>query len=1490
MKLNLVIMLFISLYYGCAKPAKTVAKFNLRSLSNLGADVVDIGENGVVIFGRNDKGHRFAKVMNSGDDFDYELDNGLWTFKAIAWDAGNPTATPVNDTPTENFTGHPSCGSAVVPLNGNEINISLSLKNADCANADFSSGGKSYLNGAFQNFYPLNDIYSCDSSVGDGSTVSWGDECINDFAGYATNSGDDSYLNRGYHSAYKIIVRSFYAGPSSAVVGTTELATACLTANDLAGTGDAGLAAALALQIPSGSGMSFAVKAYYDDACSGRFNEYLLSAGLGNDGGNIGIAFDGTAQAQKLYLKSSKIEVCQGAGLTGVNAGGNGSNGKPFLICTANQLNEIYGQAATEYAKNYRLVRDIDMNNSNYHQANSSLIAAGKNFKPLGFRETDAASPGGTCGTAATNAAQFSGDFDGGGNTIKNLKMEAFKAFDGSFCDNTGLFGYTNGANFARLKIEGAEIHNGLTFTGLIAGNAFNTNAYGIDIKDSTVHSDNQAGTVAPVFGDLLGTSSYKAIILNNVVVDNTATQVATLPTTISGRCEGTGVISVNGAGITSGPYTNVCSGGVVGSFNITGVSFTPGNGVKDFTITHANGNTVLGKYDYAAPVTPTVTDVSSTSADGNYVTAANIYIDVTFSVDITVTGTPQLALNAGGPALYDSAPASNVARFLFTVAGPHTTSDLDYSSTTALTLSGGTIVATTGGTAADLTLAAPGSVGSISDDQAITVNYTPTANITNITSSLADGTYGPGQIIDIDVTFDTVVTSSTSSLTLDNGVNATLQSGSGTTTLTYRYTVGATGSAQDSADLTVATFNVGDSGASATIPAGGASNDNLGVNKNIVIDTTAPTITQITSSKPDGAWPVSTVIQVTVTFSENVAGASGTSVTLDTGGSAAFVSGGGTTFHVFNYTVAAAENSSDLTATAYVPMSAADAAGNAVDTTLPVGNNIADLKAIVIDTTAPTVSINTPSHINASNDTSYTLTGTCSENGELVNVDIGGLVPTAPTCTGGFWTISGFDVSSLAESGDPTIADVVISITQDDTASNQGSVSATVIKDTMVPTVTNISDATAGTPYQGSGTMTINITFSEQVDLQGTATLDLNLLYGSNQAISTTSGLGLNHSFDFNYGQHNASLDLQYSSTSALTAGVSIKDPAGNDANLALFNPGDPGSLSANSGPIVVQGGLGFDLQIQTTTPSENFTLPLRSSYNYNFVIDWGDGNFDHIISDSDPNATHTYLSAGTYEISIRGYLEAWYFNNTAHATKILRVYGIGDVGWINFENAFYGCSNIVEFNTGGGGETINVTNMAGMFRASSADPVMTGWDVSSVTDMSYMFEGNTGATTTDLSSWNTSSVQNMSFMFANSVITPIMATNFVTASVTDISSMFENNTAIYPSTSGWDTSSVTNMNRTFYGASTALPQFTAGWDFSNVTDLTDFLTNSGINNAEYTNFLIQAESTANSTNLNSITVYSGPAQYQAAGTTARTNLVSTPFFWTLTDGGLQP
>lgn len=124
---------------------------------------------------------------------------------------------------------------------------------------------------------------------------------------------------------------------------------------------------------------------------------------------------------------------------------------------------------------------------------------------------------------------------------------------------------------------------------------------------------------------------------------------------------------------------------------------------------------------DDVPPVT--VNFVTSTTSNGTYTQGETITIVVVMNSAVTVDttgGTPTLALDSGGVATYTSGTTN--LQFSYTVGNGDISADLDYTSTTALQLNGGTIMA--GAVPADLTLATPGTDGSLGFNKDIVIDF----------------------------------------------------------------------------------------------------------------------------------------------------------------------------------------------------------------------------------------------------------------------------------------------------------------------------------------------------------------------------------------------------------------------------------------------------------------------------------------------------------------------------------------------------------------------------------------------------------------------------------------------------------------------------------------------------------------------------------------------------------------------------------------------
>jgi hypothetical protein len=174
--------------------------------------------------------------------------------------------------------------------------------------------------------------------------------------------------------------------------------------------------------------------------------------------------------------------------------------------------------------------------------------------------------------------------------------------------------------------------------------------------------------------------------------------------------------------------------------------------------------------------LSPTVVTpfVSSTSPNGTYVVGSPpITLTVTFSEPVFVTppsppaAGPLLQLNAfpGRVATYAGGSGTNVLSFTYVVQAGDNTPDLDYLSNTALQLNGSQIRDAVGNNAT-LTLPAPGSPASLAAQRNIVVSAA--AQVVQVSSPDAAGTYSAGDTVRLRVVFDKATAPPVSTIQLD--------------------------------------------------------------------------------------------------------------------------------------------------------------------------------------------------------------------------------------------------------------------------------------------------------------------------------------------------------------------------------------------------------------------------------------------------------------------------------------------------------------------------------------------------------------------------------------------------------------------------------------------------------------------------------------------------------------------------------------------------
>ncbi|MEL4431905.1 beta strand repeat-containing protein, partial [Shewanella mangrovisoli] len=435
----------------------------------------------------------------------------------------------------------------------------------------------------------------------------------------------------------------------------------------------------------------------------------------------------------------------------------------------------------------------------------------------------------------------------------------------------------------------------------------------------------------------------------------------------------------------------------------------------------------------------PTVDSVNSSTANGTYKVGDVISVQVNFSENVNVTGTPQLTLETGSTDRtinYTSGTGTSTLNFNYTVQAGDTSADLDYVATTSLTLNGGTIMDAASNNAT-LTLASPGAAGSLGANKALVIDgVVPT--VTSVNSSTANGTYKVGDNISIQVNFSEVVNvTGTPQLTLETGTTdrtINYASGSGSSTLTFSYTIQ---SGDNSSDLDyVATTSLSLNGgtiqdaagnnATLTLASPGAANS-LGANKALVVDGVVPTVSSVNSTTPDGAYKAGDVISIQVNFSESVTvntGGGTPQLTLETGATdraVSYASGSGSSQLTFSYTIQVGDNSPDLN---YVGTNSLasnggtirDAAGNDATLTLATpgaANSLGANKALVVDGVAPNVTSIAPTGSPAANAASMDFAVAFDESVNNISTDDFTLVTTG-TASGSIASVSATSGTSI--------------------------------------------------------------------------------------------------------------------------------------------------------------------------------------------------------------------------------------------------------------------------------------------------------------------------------------------------------------------------------------------------------------------------------------------------------------------------------------------
>ncbi len=461
MKILLLISSLLFLASCSHKAGVTSSKIKIIS-GNLQALLSTKANNGLLLFGKSSDGKTFTKAITT-ESVDLVFPNGIWNFYAISWELMTASAFP-------NFQGKTYCGKLVGQnLAGADVSLSINLTNTNCADADFSAytfsasstiattgASESLVNFPSPYFFTCKDLGPVKTSSG----------AITSCDQVATAN-----FNKGYLTSYKIVAYEYKnfglgdsTGPSkvfeSSCVRSSFSSSSGGIQND--GLNDPSYLTTLKIPVNSNNGLAIAIEAYYsNNACNPEsgFDVFPIA------GNNRSLGFSPAAGKYNLFMQTTEADVCSGPRLAPDKfAAGYGEVGSPYAICTKEQFNRIgtganFGSLANN---SFQLLSDLNFNFGPFVPIGDSLSA-----------------------TASTLTA-FTGNFDGRGKRLENIKLPCDQFTNYSSTNfSMGIFRKTHGSkigNFTVNKIVGDCKDKKVTNVGAIVGEAYNTSLNNINI------------------------------------------------------------------------------------------------------------------------------------------------------------------------------------------------------------------------------------------------------------------------------------------------------------------------------------------------------------------------------------------------------------------------------------------------------------------------------------------------------------------------------------------------------------------------------------------------------------------------------------------------------------------------------------------------------------------------------------------------------------------------------------------------------------------------------------------------------------------------------------------------------------------------------------------------------------------------------------------------------------------------------------------------
>ncbi|MEM6894298.1 MAG: BspA family leucine-rich repeat surface protein [Bacteroidota bacterium] len=260
-----------------------------------------------------------------------------------------------------------------------------------------------------------------------------------------------------------------------------------------------------------------------------------------------------------------------------------------------------------------------------------------------------------------------------------------------------------------------------------------------------------------------------------------------------------------------------------------------------------------------------------------------------------------------------------------------------------------------------------------------------------------------------------------------------------------------------------------------------------------------------------------------------------------------------------------------------------------------------------------------------------------------------------------------------------------------------------------------------------------------------------------------------------------------------------------------------------------------------QTTTNNEEIKIG-TGNFEYEFSVDWGDGNIENVSFNGNSGFFHNYETPDTYTVVILGNFPSMdMLNAPQSATKLRSVEQWGSaMVWQSMRGTFSRCSNMLPYSASDIPNLSQVESMVAMFARSNFTGYINDWNTQNITDMNSTFVSSNF--NDDISEWDTQNVTNMMSMFGDSDFNGDIS-EWNTQNVENMTSMFASS-AFDGDISEWNTQNVTNMNHMF--ANSVFSGNISGWDTRNVTNMNSMFINNTDFNQNLGNWNVESLQTA--------------------------------------------